>query len=310
MPEHEFEIYLSVLSRLVKLSPDQKASIADELRDHLEERFTELVRSGHERDVAIRQALDEFGDASGLALDLTTVSKKRIPRWVIRSTAFTATVAMLALAWVFLFAPPDMIPNAPGIAAGQGGKKPAPSENVEQAVPVVAKAATRSAKLILDEGPDDLAAEFLAKPIVLEFVDTPLKDVAQQIGKWFGVPVIIDQNALNDNGIPLDEPITLSVGTTPITKPENIKRDDQGNLVLPKGVWALPLSDVLSIMLDQHGMTWYVEDGILHLTTKDHLSEIQQTRTYDVVSILNVKPAPSGRFPARRRRLQSGNGLV
>ena len=37
MSEHEFEIYLSLLSRLVKLTPDQTAAIADELRDHLEE---------------------------------------------------------------------------------------------------------------------------------------------------------------------------------------------------------------------------------------------------------------------------------
>ena len=69
MPEREFELYLSVLSRLLRLNPQQKDAIADELRDHLEERFEELVRSGVPRDDAIRQALDEFGDAAGLAVE-------------------------------------------------------------------------------------------------------------------------------------------------------------------------------------------------------------------------------------------------
>mgnify|MGYP002701045636 FL=1 len=64
MPEREFELYLDLLGKLLKLTPEQKTSISDELRDHLEERFEELVQSGQSRDDAIRQALDEFGDAA------------------------------------------------------------------------------------------------------------------------------------------------------------------------------------------------------------------------------------------------------
>jgi hypothetical protein len=63
MPEREFELYLSVLSRMLRLNEQQRDAISDELRDHMEERFEELVRSGMNRDDAIRQALDEFGDA-------------------------------------------------------------------------------------------------------------------------------------------------------------------------------------------------------------------------------------------------------
>ena len=284
MPEHEFEIYLSVLSRLVKLTPAQKASIADELRDHLEERFVELVRAGQERDVAIRQALDEFGDASGLAVDLTAVSKKRIPRWVVGSTAVTVAVAMLTLAWVFLFAPPETIPNSPNTVSAQDARKATPQATPQATTKV---AATVPVKLILDEGPDDLAAEFLTRPYVLELTDTPLRDVVQLIAKQTGVPVLIDKSALNDSGITLDERITFSIGTTPPTKPDEIKRNENGELQLPKGVRARPLCDVLSIMLDSYHLGWYVEEGILHITTVEALDSIQLSRSYDVRSLLD-----------------------
>ena len=57
MPEHEFEIYLSVLSRLMKLDKQQKSAIADELSDHLEERFEGLVRSPSLRQRLIKTKL-------------------------------------------------------------------------------------------------------------------------------------------------------------------------------------------------------------------------------------------------------------
>ena len=86
MPEQEFEIYLSLLSRLLRLNPAQKAAISDELRDHLEQRLDGLIQSGVSRDQAIRTAMEEFGDVSGLAIDLTRVSRTPIRKVVMRST--------------------------------------------------------------------------------------------------------------------------------------------------------------------------------------------------------------------------------
>ena len=97
MPEREFELYLDLLGKLLKLTPEQKSSISDELRDHLEERFEELVQSGQSRDDAIRQAIDEFGDAAGLAVDFTKVSQKKIRRAIVRTTAVTTAVTALAV---------------------------------------------------------------------------------------------------------------------------------------------------------------------------------------------------------------------
>ena len=67
MSEHEFELYLRLLGKFLRLTPGQQADVADELRDHLEARLEELSRGGLSRDDAIRLALDEFGDAAHLA---------------------------------------------------------------------------------------------------------------------------------------------------------------------------------------------------------------------------------------------------
>ena len=63
MSEPEFEIYLSLLSKFLRLDAAQKADIAEELRIHLEERLAELTAEGQSREDAIRLALEEFGDA-------------------------------------------------------------------------------------------------------------------------------------------------------------------------------------------------------------------------------------------------------
>ncbi len=67
MSEHEFDNYLKLLSGILKLSRHQAAEIAGELRAHLEERMADLMAEGKSREEAIALALEEFGDAAGLA---------------------------------------------------------------------------------------------------------------------------------------------------------------------------------------------------------------------------------------------------
>jgi len=89
MAEEEFEIYLSLLSRLLRLSPKQRCEIADELRDHLQERCEVLARQGVSRVEAVRSALGELGEAAELAQQFTQIAvfrrRRRLMRW---STGF------------------------------------------------------------------------------------------------------------------------------------------------------------------------------------------------------------------------------
>ncbi|MGW8256700.1 MAG: permease prefix domain 1-containing protein, partial [Thermoguttaceae bacterium] len=74
MSPDEFQNYLGLLSRLLRLKATEREAIAEELRSHLEERVATLTAEGIEPARAISMALAEFGDAAALAAEFTAVS--------------------------------------------------------------------------------------------------------------------------------------------------------------------------------------------------------------------------------------------
>ncbi|NQV26846.1 MAG: hypothetical protein HQ518_21050 [Rhodopirellula sp.] len=268
MPEHEFEIYLSVLSRLMKLDAQQKAAIADELSDHLEERFEELVRSGLGRDEAIRQALDEFGDASGLAVDLTRVSQKRIRRILMRSSLATATLVTVGFGWMFLFPPANAeVETETRLVAQDSPATP----NVPAAS---RKAPTTAVKISLDQDSSDFDAPFLKNQISVNFAETPLNDALQYISGEVDVPVLLDTVAVKEAGLMVDELIDFSTATG--------EDDDHG----------MRVDQLLDLMLAPLEMSWYVDDGILRATTIEVCNERLMNRSYDLAPFLEAGIEP------------------
>lgn len=263
MPEHEFQIYLSVLSRLMKLDEQQKSAIADELSDHLEERFEELVRSGMDRDEAIRQALDEFGDASGLAVDLTRVSQKRIRRIIMRSGLATAALLFIGFGWAFLFPPANDALNSEPLLIAQD----AAADTAE----VVAASATvkAPAKIALDADSSDFDEPFLKNKITVNFRDTPLTDVLHFLHRQSDpkFPILLDVVAVEEAGLLVDEPINFMV--------EKIRVDQ-----------------ALDLMLRDLELTWFIENGILHVTTIEVANEKFLNRSYDLAPFRAAGIAP------------------
>ncbi len=125
MSEKEFELYLALLSRFLKLSPEQCAAISDELCDHLEERFSELCRDGLSREDAIQRALEEFGDASHLASHFSKLTKQRRRRLVMRCTLASILVASVAIFAIPAFLPQNAVIEIPPRAIAQQKLKPA-----------------------------------------------------------------------------------------------------------------------------------------------------------------------------------------
>lgn len=73
MPEWKPEI----LRRLgpLKLAPTREAEIAEEVAQHLEERYRELVATGQSEDTAFRAAIDELRGGDFLARSLRRAEK-------------------------------------------------------------------------------------------------------------------------------------------------------------------------------------------------------------------------------------------
>jgi hypothetical protein len=208
MPEQEFELYLSLLSRFLRLRPGQRAEIADELRDHLAERLQELTASGLPREAAIRQALEELGDASLLASDFTSIRtsqrRRTLMRWTVRSIAGLTAAVLLTFA---LWPVPNQIAPAPATAQ--------PAEAPD----------TASGGFALP-GPDDLVPdpqavteEKLATVLPkLELEQVPFADALDHIADVTATDIVIDRAYLDDNGIDLGSSvITLKIRNTPVT---------------------------------------------------------------------------------------------
>ena len=102
MTNREFENYLTLVSRLLRLKRGQTEQIAGELRDHLELRVAELTESGVDVDEATRMALEEFGDAASLAGQFQFISETYRRRWMMRFA--TLSVAGLFLTAVLVMA--------------------------------------------------------------------------------------------------------------------------------------------------------------------------------------------------------------
>lgn len=63
----DIEGWLDLLDRFLKLPNQHKQSIREELRGHLTERVRDLMLTGTEREFAMRQAINELGEAAELA---------------------------------------------------------------------------------------------------------------------------------------------------------------------------------------------------------------------------------------------------
>lgn len=191
MSEREFEAYLNLLARTLKLSEAQRARIAGELRDHLEARMEELTDAGLDREAAILQALDEFGDANVLAKDLTE-PQRRLRRRRLMQTSFAtlATAAVIATGFFYLL-PAQTRTGQPMLPTTQA--QPAP------------EAAAESAPL----GP--AAARPLDQVVTVHYQDDVLEAVFDHLGAALGVNVFVYWGALEEVGITRDYPVTMNL---------------------------------------------------------------------------------------------------
>jgi multidrug efflux system membrane fusion protein len=133
MSEQEFELYLKLLSRCLNLTPSQREQIADELRDHLEQRLEELAEAGVPREKAVVQALDEFGDAAVLAGNFATVARFKRRRFLMRLSLGSVGVLTAVLLLAFAFWPENRAVRGPERVVAQERPSPGPSSAQKQA---------------------------------------------------------------------------------------------------------------------------------------------------------------------------------
>ena len=119
MSDTELENYLALLSSMLRLSPSQRDEIGSELRDHLETRVESLCRAGQSKQEAVCNALEEFGDAAGLAMKFATVVQQQKRRWMMRFATFSIVGVFVLIVGAMAMWPKDARFGAPGGALAQ-----------------------------------------------------------------------------------------------------------------------------------------------------------------------------------------------
>lgn len=136
--------------------------------------------------------------------------------------------------------------------------------------------------LSFDEGPDDLDAPFLKKKIAVDFHERPLVDAVKFIAESAGVPVRLDRIAIEEAGRLIDEPVTFS--SIPAAS-----RDRVLELLRTKTAYdewdedmLMRIDQILDLMLPRLKLHWFVEDGVLHVTSNLSSRRYLVNRFYDL----------------------------
>ncbi len=91
----------------------------------------------------------------------------------------------------------------------------------------------------------------------IEFTDTPLADAMEFLSELHNITIILDEEALREDGISPDEPL---------------------NRILS----GISLRSVLKILLTEYGLTNIIKDDVLQVTTKIVADAMMETRVYNI----------------------------
>ncbi len=262
MSDHEFENYLTLIGRLLRLSSTQRQAIGEELRDHFESRLAELIGRGLSHDEAVRLALEEFGDAAGLAASFSSIVQTRRRRLIMRCTA----LSVAALAGAVLVAMAVWPENQAGRMVGN-----AVAQTKDAGQPKEAARKEKPGELAAKANPEVDAK--LDQRLDLEFVEIPLTDVLSFLQDKLKLQIYIKKSKLR------------AAALDPSAVPVSI------NLRGVRGGMAMNL--ILDDSTDGQ-LSYYVDDGIVFVTTADDVKQKVVTKIYDCRKLMAANGFPMG----------------
>lgn len=195
MKPNEFDNYLALLSRFLRVSATQRDALGDELRDHLESRIAELVAAGTAEAEAEQQALAEFGDAASLAQQFQSVFQTYRRRWMMRFTTFAIAGSFLVLLLAFSLWP-------------EGARFGAPSYSLSQD-DIAARATDRTEPSSTSQR-NERTKKILTEKATLDYNEVPFGQVMKEITDKYAINVLLDQSA-RDDLLTADQPIIFGV---------------------------------------------------------------------------------------------------
>lgn len=269
MSEQEFEAYLRLMSRFLRLNESQRGAIGRELRGHMEERLEDLIDRGYRREDAVNTILDEFGDAAALAGEFGRVGTRR--KWIMRTTAGTVGIAAAVLLVSFLLPENRPLPSpAQTYAAREGGPM---AENAGPAVmPTRVGVPVRAGLMVgmqSESASDRRTREKLSQTTAINFSEgTAFDEVLSFLRDQGDLSIAVNWNALSVLGI------------------------DRSTDTLGMNLKDVKLETVLNMLLENVGgpeapIGYAIVDGIVRISTGEQLDRNTTVRVYDVADLIH-----------------------
>lgn len=106
----------------------------------------------------------------------------------------------------------------------------------------------------------------LEQPTEVSFTDNPLEEALNYLEDLHHLEILIDKQALQDEGVAIDQQITLVMT-------------------------GISLKSVLSMILEQHALDYMIKNEVLVITTAAKVREHFETRVYDISRLKGVTPS-------------------
>lgn len=271
MSEQEFEAYLRLLGRFLRLNDSQRQTIGRELRSHMEDRLDELTERGFTREDAVNTILDEFGDAAALGLEFGRIGRRR--KWIMRTTAGTIGVAAAVVLFVSFLLPENRPLSGPpyshaenGVVALAGADETGSTSTTRPAEATVAATPPLPA---LESEADRKARQRLAEVAPdVEFPEgTSFEEVLSFFREASQLCVEANWNALGVLGI------------------------DRATDVLGLSLHGAKFETVMDIVLDKVGgpdadLGYVVQDGVIRISSQEDLDRKTIVRVYDCADLI------------------------
>lgn len=264
MTEPDFDAYLNLLSKLLRLTRGQQAEITSELRDHLEERYADLLSQGHPRDAAIRLALDELGDTAVLAGEFAPSLQVRRRRTIMRYSILSASAVAVTFVVASLFGPAGPEQGASSVVV-QAQDQPADAK---------VKPNAELKPLTEEELRRQIEEKLARRDVQIDFTDSPLEESLTWMGDLLDLDFLLDRKYLEESEIAADQPITLQTR-----------------------LGALSVRTALELILHQVGdnqLTFAIRDGVVMITgpAADYENEVYDCR--DLIAGVQVEMRVDG----------------
>jgi hypothetical protein len=108
---------------------------------------------------------------------------------------------------------------------------------------------------------DRAVREALQRKVTLEYIEKPFAEVAADLQKLSGTPILIDERELSEEGIATDTPVTLEIAD-------------------------VSLHSVLKLLVQPLALSAYFADGAFHITTNERARHMQFAVVYDARNLV------------------------